>query len=131
MLESLFNKFVGPRPATLLQRKTPTQVFSCKFLETFKNTFFDRTPPLAASELYYSSRHSKVFLKMSVFRNFTSGVSFLIKFKVQVFAFDFGEIFKNTFCTEHLWTTAYIANNLEHFDTQVRNSNLYYTYHLS
>ena len=46
----------------------------------------------------------------------------MIKFKVQVFAFDFGEIFKNTFCTEHLWTTAYIANNLEHFHTQVRNT---------
>ena len=67
---------------------------------------------------------------MSVFRNFTSGVSFLIKFQVQVFAFDFGEIFKNTFFTEHIWTIAYIANNSEHFDTQVRNT-VTYTYHLS
>ena len=27
-----------------------SQVFSCKFCEIFKNTFFYRTPPLAASE---------------------------------------------------------------------------------
>ena len=30
-------------------KNTPTQVFSCEICKTFKNTFFDRTPPVAAS----------------------------------------------------------------------------------
>ena len=34
-------------PATLL-KKTPTQVFSCKICEIFKNTFFYSTPRVAA-----------------------------------------------------------------------------------
>ena len=35
------------RPAALLENR---QVFSCDFSEIFKNTFFSRTPPVAASE---------------------------------------------------------------------------------
>ena len=35
------------RSAALLENR---QVFSCDFSEIFKNTFFDRTPPVAASE---------------------------------------------------------------------------------
>ena len=40
-------------PATGLQRylkETPTQVLSCEICEIFKNTFFNITPPVAASE---------------------------------------------------------------------------------
>ena len=37
------------RPATLL-KKTPTQVFSFEICESFKNTLFYRTLPVAASE---------------------------------------------------------------------------------
>ena len=37
------------RPATLLKKETLVQVFSCEFCEIFKNTFFYRTPPVAAS----------------------------------------------------------------------------------
>ena len=33
-----------------IEKETPTQVFSCEFSETFKNTFFYRTPLLAASD---------------------------------------------------------------------------------
>ena len=36
LCESLFfNKFVGLRPATLLKKDTPTQVFSCEFYKKF------------------------------------------------------------------------------------------------
>ena len=37
------------RPATLLKKQTLAQVFSCEFCEISKNTFFHRTPPVAAS----------------------------------------------------------------------------------
>ena len=43
---SFFNKLASLRPATLFKTETPTHVFSFKFCETFKNTFFWRTPQL-------------------------------------------------------------------------------------
>ena len=46
--ESLFNKVVGLRPATLLKKRL-AQLFSCKFCEISKNTFFHRTPLVVAS----------------------------------------------------------------------------------
>ena len=42
MLESLFNKAAG--------LQAPTQVFSREICKIFKNNFFYRTPPVAASE---------------------------------------------------------------------------------
>ena len=75
--------------------------------------------------VYYWSRHlrcsiKQVFLKISQNsqENTLVGVSFLIKLQVsacnfikketvaQVFSCEIYEIFKNTFLTEHLWTTA-------------------------
>ena len=47
MLESLFNKVAGLRPATLLKRDFNICVFSCEMCEIFKNTFLKRTPPVA------------------------------------------------------------------------------------
>ena len=47
-LSLFFNKVTGLRSATLL-KKTLAQVFSREFCEIFKNTFFYRTPPVAAS----------------------------------------------------------------------------------
>ena len=44
-----FNKVAGLRPATLLKKETLAQVFSCEFCEISKNTFFQRTPLVAAS----------------------------------------------------------------------------------
>ena len=38
------------RLATLLKTDSKTGVFSCEIWELFKNTFFYRTPPVAASE---------------------------------------------------------------------------------
>ena len=37
------------RPATLLKKETPTQVFSCELIENFKNTFFTEHPGRQAS----------------------------------------------------------------------------------
>ena len=31
-------------------KKTPSQVLSCEFYEIFKSNFFNRTPPVAASD---------------------------------------------------------------------------------
>ena len=39
------------RPATLLKKETLAQVFSCEFWEVFKNPFFYKTPPIAASAI--------------------------------------------------------------------------------
>ena len=43
MLESLFNEVVD-------LKETPTQVFFCEICKIFKNIFFFRTLPVAASE---------------------------------------------------------------------------------
>ena len=51
VLESLFNKVAGFRPATLLKKETPAQVFSYEYHKMFENIFFDGTPPVAASEI--------------------------------------------------------------------------------
>ena len=34
---------------TTYQKETPTQALSCEICENFKNIFFNRTPPVAAS----------------------------------------------------------------------------------
>ena len=46
-----FNKVAGLRPATSLKKETLAQVFSCEFCEISKNTFFHRTPLVAASKV--------------------------------------------------------------------------------
>ena len=38
------------RSSCLLKKETLAQVFSCGFCEISKNTFFSRTPPVAASQ---------------------------------------------------------------------------------
>ena len=50
VLESLFNKVVCLNACNLIKKETPTQMFSCENCETFKNTFFYRTPLVVASE---------------------------------------------------------------------------------
>ena len=62
VLESLFNKVAGLSFVTL-SKKPPTQVFSCEICETFKNTYFHRTLPVAASDF---SGNMQIF-KKSVF----------------------------------------------------------------
>ena len=40
----------------LYKKETPTQVLSCEYSKSFKNSFFYRTTPVAAFELYCSIR---------------------------------------------------------------------------
>ena len=63
--ESLFNKVAGLRPATLFKKETLAQVFSCEFCEILKNTFFDRTSLVAASEFV------SIFMLFTGFYNIT------------------------------------------------------------
>ena len=54
LCESLFfNKVAGLRSeaCNLIKKETLAQVFSCEICEIFKNTFFYRIPPVAASEV--------------------------------------------------------------------------------
>ena len=44
-----FWKSCRPQTSNFLKRDTLAQVFSCEFCEFFKNTFFYRTTPVAAS----------------------------------------------------------------------------------
>ena len=46
-----FNKVAGLRPAKFIEKEILAQVFSCKFCEISKNTFFHRTSLVAASKL--------------------------------------------------------------------------------
>ena len=39
-------------PATLLKKETLAQVFYCEFCEISKNTFFHRTPLVAAASVH-------------------------------------------------------------------------------
>ena len=50
-----FNKVADLGPAILF-KKRPWQLFSCEFCEIFKNTFFHRTPLVAASEIYHQKQ---------------------------------------------------------------------------
>ena len=43
-----FNKVADLR--SFIKKGTLSQVFSCEFCEIFKNTFFNWTPPVAASD---------------------------------------------------------------------------------
>ena len=44
------------------QKDTPIQVFSCDVCETFKDTFFDRTPPVAVSG--DNKSHTRLFTQI-------------------------------------------------------------------
>ena len=44
-----FNK--GPKACNFVKKGTLAHVFSCEFCEIFKNTFFHRTPLVAASDI--------------------------------------------------------------------------------
>ena len=72
LIKSYFNK-------GFIKKETLAQVFSCEFCEIFKNTFFYRIPPLAASVL---NPCGKLFwdLPHITFQNSNWLVSFLISF---------------------------------------------------
>ena len=49
LYQSLFFNKVAGLACNFIKKETLTQVFSCEFCETSKNTFYYRTPPVAAS----------------------------------------------------------------------------------
>ena len=54
--ESLFwNKVAA---CNFIKKETLTQVFSCEFCQISKNTYFYRTPPVAASKIKSNFKHS-------------------------------------------------------------------------
>ena len=57
--ESFSIKLQAWLPATLLKKETLAQVFSCEFCEIFKNTFFYRIPPVAASIIHQITCETK------------------------------------------------------------------------
>ena len=56
-----FNKFAGLQPATLFNKKTPAQVFSCKFCKIFNNTFYEDTSDPRQPRRNFDSRHPRLF----------------------------------------------------------------------
>ena len=52
-----FNKVAGPA-CNFIKKETLAQVFSCEFYEISKNTFFHRTPLMAASGVNQSSNQT-------------------------------------------------------------------------
>ena len=57
-----YESLVNPESLQLYEEDTPTQMFSCKHCETFKNSFFSRAPPVAASssEAYLRPWHTSM-----------------------------------------------------------------------
>ena len=45
---------IGPEACNFIKKETLAQVFSCEFCEISKNTFFHRTPLVAASGSFTS-----------------------------------------------------------------------------
>ena len=71
--QSLYNQDAGPRIDLQLDYKeTPTQEFSCDICKIIKNTFFHRTPPMAAStaDLQTKDLLHKSYRKTSVTASF-------------------------------------------------------------
>ena len=52
MLAPLFNNNGGLQPCNFIEKKTPTQAFSCEYCEIFKDSFFYRTPLVTALVLW-------------------------------------------------------------------------------
>ena len=67
-LESLFNKFAGLRPKTLLQMRLQ-QVFYCEFCEIFENKFFTEHLQVTASNTQaVVTNHVQIHLLKILFR---------------------------------------------------------------
>ena len=111
-----------PEPATLLEKKLWHRCFPVKFVK-FSGTHFSQSTSerlqwlIKYELLIVRSSHQKCSLKKGVLKKFTkftgkypSRVSYLIKFQERCFLVDFEKVFKSTFFTEHLWTTASLSS---------------------
>ena len=63
---------LSPKACHFIKKESLAQVFSCEFWGICKNTFFYRTPPVAASDYYYL----EVFLKLLLFFHSTDFFNF-------------------------------------------------------
>ena len=68
-----------------IKKETMAQVFSCEFCKIFKNTFFYRTPPVAASNETSSRDSEKVNLFYLKFKTFMLIIYKLNKYLKSVF----------------------------------------------
>ena len=81
--ESLFQNICGPRSWNFIKKETLTQMFSCEFWDIFINTYFYRTPLVAASGLRkYLSLQATTRISQSK----VGLILILIKWKVSWFA---------------------------------------------
>ena len=67
----------GVQAFNFIEKETLAQVFSCEFCEISKNTFFYRTPPVAASELC---------LKLFIIMTICSSKTYIISYKCRYFS---------------------------------------------
>ena len=111
-----------------------------EFCQIFKNTYFlDHLRTFLSASIWsfskspiiFISSRQEVFCKKDILRNFAkfTWVSFLLKLQdsvcnfikketlAQVFSCEFCEISKNTYFTEHVWTTASIYGNFYSFQS--------------
>ena len=65
MLESLFNKIPGLQACNFIKKRPPTQAFSCRIYDFFKNTYFEEYLRTTASVVSFSWLSlPRVFSKM-------------------------------------------------------------------
>ena len=62
LCQSLFFNKVAGEACNFIKKETLVQLFSCEFCEISKNTFFYRTPPVAASVKTVPEKHLFLFL---------------------------------------------------------------------
>ena len=76
--KDFLNKVAGlrPRACNFIKKKSLAQVFACEFCEISKNTFFHRTPLVAASKRYRSFSY---FLLQMFFSQFCYTLIFIYK----------------------------------------------------
>ena len=61
----MYKKATRPQAYNVIKKETLTQVFSCEFCESSKNTYFYITPPVVASEnkkLYMTTKEGFQFI---------------------------------------------------------------------
>ena len=93
---------IQPECRKIRTRKTPN---TNTFHEVFQNTI-----PVTVVFMLKFRSHLRCSIKKGFLKNFAKFTGTLFKKKIlaQVFSCEFCEIFKNTFFTVHLWTTAYV-----------------------
>ena len=85
MLESLFNKIAGFRPATLLKRDSNT--FSYEMYEIFKNTYFEEHLRMTASDTI----HILMQYTNNIYEHDT--IKYYIAYKLNTKLFYFGRLY--------------------------------------